>query len=346
MANRLQTELLQSSQWPEWNTFVQEQPQGTVFHRTEWLNALCNDVSVLVCRDGQGAIVAGVPLLKRPLAKFSTFRAPMLTPYHGPVLSRPRAEKNTTAYTEQKEKLLSLLAGMPAASWIRFTLPPDVLDTQPYRWHGYRSYLGHTYRIAPTKTADEVWSEIDSKQRNTVRKAQKQGLVVETTLDLDAFLPAHSATFARQGLSVEGKAGSYRRMWSAAVQLGAGRIYIARDSDGKICAGQLVVWDPRAMYCIMSGVMAGAGGTGAGALILWQAIQDAIAAGQTFDFEGSTLPGVERYYRAWGGTLCPVALVEKVASIWLRPLVAEMWRKASRKHTDMFRAMMAELSNR
>jgi hypothetical protein len=45
-------------------------------------------------------------------------------------------------------------------------------------------------------------------------------------------------------------------------------------------------------------------------------IEDAHAMSLDFDFEGSVLPGVERYFRSFGAELRPVYRVLKLVSPW------------------------------
>jgi hypothetical protein len=50
-------------------------------------------------------------------------------------------------------------------------------------------------------------------------------------------------------------------------------------------------------------------------LATWAAIGDALALGRTYDFEGSTIPGVERYYRRWAASVTPLLAVSKALTV-------------------------------
>ena len=45
-------------------------------------------------------------------------------------------------------------------------------------------------------------------------------------------------------------------------------------------------------------------------------ILDAHARGLTFDFEGSVIPGVERFFRGWGGRCVPKYRAVKIRRCW------------------------------
>lgn len=74
MSKNYTTEILREDRWDEWDAFVDKTPQGTVFHRTDWLLALTDksQVSLLVCRNAAGEIAGGLPLISRPIRWYST----------------------------------------------------------------------------------------------------------------------------------------------------------------------------------------------------------------------------------------------------------------------------------
>jgi len=342
MARKYTTEVLARDRWSEWDVFVNQTPQGTIFHRSEWLLALTGDpnsISFLVCRDASGAIVGGLPLVKRPIRWYTTYRLPPLTPYAGLVLSDPSPAKLANQQGEQKDKALALLAALPPAALTRFPLALGNTDTQPFRWHGYQTTIGHTYRLPQSLTPDEMWKIIDSTLRRAIRKAEKDGVLVKPSTDIEDLLPLIHLTFAKQNLGMPQSEDTYRRLWAAAQNMGRGTIYFALRPNEKPSSGTLVVWDSRSTYLLLSGTDLRERVGGVGPLALWQAILGALARGQAFDFEGSTLPAVERFYRRWGGQLCPIVTVEKITSLPLRMMSAWRDHKAARAMIQMFSAI-------
>jgi len=51
--------------------------------------------------------------------------------------------------------------------------------------------------------------------------------------------------------------------------------------------------------------------SGAHSLILWEAIRYVADYAETFDFEGSMLPGVERFFREFGAIQTPYFTISK-----------------------------------
>jgi hypothetical protein len=80
-------------------------------------------------------------------------------------------------------------------------------------------------------------------------------------------------------------------------------------------ACSFIVHDGRTAYYLLGGYNSEKKHHGAGALSMFEAIQHAQKLGlQAFDFEGSMIPAIERYFRGFGGKLTPYFSVNKA---WL-----------------------------
>ena len=73
--------------------------------------------------------------------------------------------------------------------------------------------------------------------------------------------------------------------------------------------------DSQTAYYLLGGYQAEERHHGAGALAVFEAIQHCREIGlKTFDFEGSVIPAIEKYFRGFGGQLKPYFSVNKA---WL-----------------------------
>jgi hypothetical protein len=72
-----------------------------------------------------------------------------------------------------------------------------------------------------------------------------------------------------------------------------------------------VVWDPNAAFHLLSGGDPELRTSGAGSLLMWEAIMRARAVTDVFDFEGSMLEPVERFFRAFGARQTPYIHVSR-----------------------------------
>ena len=61
--------------------------------------------------------------------------------------------------------------------------PSNIIDFQPFIWNKYKVIPSYTYRINLENTIDNIISNFDSKNRNVINKATKEGVFVsENTL--------------------------------------------------------------------------------------------------------------------------------------------------------------------
>ncbi len=81
--------------------------------------------------------------------------------------------------------------------------------------------------------------------------------------------------------------------------------------------GPIIVWDDRRAYYLVGGYDDAADSANATALAMWSAVRftSEVLHLPVFDFEGSMVPAVERFFRKFGGALLPTYTVS-----WTRPV--------------------------
>ena len=94
--------------------------------------------------------------------------------------------------------------------------------------------------------------------------------------------------------------------------------FIAQDKKGRNHAGVLIVWDENSAYYLMGGGNPKLRNSGATSLCMWEAIKFASTVTKKFDFEGSMIESVERFFRAFGATQKPYFHITKTPSYILR----------------------------
>ena len=72
-----------------------------------------------------------------------------------------------------------------------------------------------------------------------------------------------------------------------------------------------MVWQPSSAWYLAGGGDPALRESGAHSLVLWEAIQAVRSHTNQFDFEGSMLPGVERFFREFGALQTPYYAITK-----------------------------------
>ena len=83
------------------------------------------------------------------------------------------------------------------------------------------------------------------------------------------------------------------------------------DRAGNLHAVAFIVWQNSSAYYIAGGGDPVFRSSGAHSLVLWEAIRQVSRYTGKFDFEGSMLPGVERFFRGFGAVQTPYFMITR-----------------------------------
>jgi hypothetical protein len=299
-----QIRALDRSEFDQWDEFVRRSPEGTLFHTTLWLEASGVPFRLLGCfrggemHGGCAISIVGHRTAGRPF--------PSLTPYLG-VLYPSSDAKYVTEISNNKE------IGSAFAVFLKnefdevadLAFSPEVVDLQPFIWQGFTTDLRYTYRLSLTDFPS-VFDNMDAARRRNIVSAEKQGLHVEGGVDFGEIVRLSEKSFERQSL-VSSHGQAVNRFEAALRQAGRCRGFLARSKEGVALGAVWIAWDDKRAYYLLGGYDQSAKSNNAVALAMWRAIQFTATGLKLpeFDFEGSAIPAVERFFRKFGGTLRP-----------------------------------------
>jgi hypothetical protein len=299
---------MEEHEFPLWDEFVYRSQEGTLFHSHLWLQALGYPFKLLGCFRGQ-ELRAGFAI-----AVINDNRAAhpesALTPYLG-IVHAAQSEKYVTRLSTQKEMTAEfaryLMANFNAAE---FRFPPEVIDLQPFIWAGFDAGVRYTYRL-PLASTEVLLENMDATRRRNILKAEKMGIRVQYDSPFEDIMRLVEKTFQRQGhqasfraaaLAVESQLRPLRRCMG----------FVARNESGLDLGAVWIVWDNKRAYYLLGGYDPAMHSSDAVSLAMWHAIRyTALELNlKEFDFEGSMIVPVERFFRKFGGTLMPTFTVK------------------------------------
>lgn len=270
---------------------------GTVFQQPWWLDAVAPG-SWSEARVTQGErLVARMPYVLNKRLGLSMITMPPLTQTLGPWIES-RA-KTRDQLGEQKKRLTELIDQLPRFDYFSQRLPGTLKNWLPFHWRGFECSARCTYVLDDLSDEQLVWDRFASQLRRGIRKAKKR-VQIRTDLGVERFLDLNELTFKRQGLALPYSREFIRRLDSACETQDARRIFFAEDAEGRLHAAAYIVWDDQTAYYLMGGADPGLRESAAQSLVLWEAIRFAAARGLTFDFEGSMIEAIEKFFRQFG----------------------------------------------
>ncbi len=216
-----------------------------VFCSPWWLDATAgagNWGIAEVKQDGQ--VVASMPwVLRQNRFGIKILSQPALTQTIGPWIAEPSQKtKYATRLAREKDLMEALIDQLPHYHVFRQNFAPEITNWLPFYWRGFQQTTRYTYRLNLSRGVDTLWQGFQDKVRGDIRKAEKKGVSVEASDDIEAFLVVNEKTFLRQGMKLPYNRGYVRRLYSACLANDAGKIFLAKGPDGRVHAGNLIVW--------------------------------------------------------------------------------------------------------
>jgi hypothetical protein len=295
---------LDEGEFARWDQFVEQSPQGTLFHTTLWLETSGVPFRLLGCfRGGEmhGGCAIGIighRTAGRPY--------PSVTPYLG-VLYPSFHAKYVTEISKNKEigTAFAIFLKSEFDRVVDLAFSPEVVDLQPFIWQGFATELRYTYRLSVTNLQN-VLDNMDAGRRRNLVSAEKQGLQIESGVDFGEIVRLNEKSFERQNL-LAGHRQAANRFEPALRRVGRCLGFLARSKEGEPLGAVWIAWDEKRAYYLLGGYDHSAKSNNAVALAMWRAIQFTATDLKLpeFDFEGSAIPAVERFFRKFGGTLTP-----------------------------------------
>ena len=278
-------------------------PSYNLFQEPWWLDAVAEGEwdEVVVKRGGQ--VAARLPFVRKKKLGRTWLLQPKLTPWLGPWLRSSNA-KLANRLAEEKELMQELIDALPQFDLFRQSFSPEVTYWLPFYWRGFGQTTRYTYRLFDLTDLAGIWAGVRDNVRREIRKARKS-VVVRSDLDIDCFARVWALTFERQGVRMPVNTELLRRLDIACEARNSRKMFFAEDAQGKIHAAGYLVWNADCAYYLMAGGDPDLRNSGAGSHITWEAITFASTVSRQFDFEGSMIEPVERFFRAFGGR--PVA---------------------------------------
>lgn len=307
----------------EWDRFVAASPQGSVFARSAFLDALDRPWEAWRLRDGAATLAAAL-VFREPNGEPA--RAPLpFTLYQGlffPGTTAPAAaHRRVREELEATERLLAGMAGEPRLSWC---LHPAQTDVRAFSWFHYHApeagrfavdvrYTG-AIELAPAGM-EPVLGGCRSVRRQEYRKAAAR-FRVERSTDLGLLDRLHAQTFTRQGIDRPPREPALLESISAAaLRDGFGEMLVARTPDGAPAGAALFLFDATTTYYFVAANDPAYRSAGVSTLLFLEGVAAAIERGsRRFDVVGMNSPTRGDFKTSFGALPVPYYVVQ-----WDRP---------------------------
>lgn len=215
---------------PAWAAFVAAHPDATCFHRPEWARLLMDcygySGSVVVDRDADGAVVAGMPVLQvRQLNGHRRWACLPFSDECGPLRARAASAARLVAAVDALRRgakadhleIRAAVAGVGGSAHPAGVIHSHTLDRDP----------------------DVVLRRFSGSARRSIRKAERAGVEIRHArepADAETYYALHVRTRKRLGVPVQPRR-YFRLLWERILAPGDGTLVLAEHAGTAVAGG-------------------------------------------------------------------------------------------------------------
>ncbi|MDR0430929.1 MAG: GNAT family N-acetyltransferase [Tannerellaceae bacterium] len=281
-----------------------------VFSQDWWLDIVCgsNKWDVLLVEEN-GRIQAALPFYT-PHPKVVSM--PPYTQTMGPWFAPETSDTKYTTLLGQRQMLCKTFTdGLKKYPSFLQNFNYQVTDWLPFYWQGYKQTTRYTYLLRDIHHPEGLWANMRPNIRRNITKAKEKFKInIERGVPEDEFLSVYSLTFKRQDRQPP-HVDTLKKLITQCRERKQGDIWGGYDTEGKLHAVAFIVWQGSVAYYLAGGGDPALRESGAHSLVLWEGIKDVSVHTTLFDFEGSMIQGVERFFREFGAVQTPFFTISK-----------------------------------
>lgn len=282
-----------------------------VFGSEKWLLMYGEDLMMIGIYKDENQMIGGFYYLKTKKLGFDFIKLPPYTPHCG--LFFQSDSKNKSSVNNFSKEIMNDVCNYFSEQKSQLTVlafPTNIIDLQPFIWSKYKVVPNYTYKIDLTKSFEEITSQFDSKNRNAINKAIKEDVLVTK----NSLSQKEVFTFFKTNLSATG-ANIYESILHKIVFEFADEsnsFCMVAKKNTEVLGMVFCVFDANTCYYMLGSVNKKSGIQGINNLLVQHSIENAKNLGCcVFDFEGSMLKGVEKFFRSFGPELVPYYTANK-----------------------------------
>lgn len=281
-------------------TFCRNHKSLPLFMEPWWLDTICGPKNWdAVIYESGGNIYGVFPYHIDSNKYLKIFKNPKLTPRLGPLINYPKNQKYSKKLAFEKKIITELIKLLPNYDFLKIGVPYNQKNNLPFIWNGFTESVSYSYIIEPYVDANDVYKNFSTEIRREISRAEEKLTIIESE-DIELVYQLNSMSFSRQNLKPPYTQNQLKKLDSVLKERRRRKILYALDAENNIHSSIYLVWDENSIYYLIGGGNPNYRKSGANSLLLWQAIKDNAGSGLTFDFEGSTIEPIERYFRDFG----------------------------------------------
>lgn len=280
--------------------FCAETKEIPLFMQPYWLDAIVGDAwDALVSYDKDGQIVGAWAIHERKQRGMKALVLPPMTPFTGMYLKVDETRPVQKQALQRQEILEDLIGQIPEVAIFEQKFQFTLEDWAPFYWAGFKQETRYTFRFEQPN-AEEIREGLSKTLGRNLRSAERR-FTIDVNDDIDEMFALVQNVFKLRDSQMVITLDELRSVYNVLQGRGQCAIYRAIEDD-QVSAAVFVVWDDTTTYYLLGG-RASSNTKHSTNLLLMRAIADAQERGHAFDFEGSMIKGVHRFFQSFGAEM-------------------------------------------
>ncbi|PAY01275.1 GNAT family N-acetyltransferase [Pseudoalteromonas sp. HM-SA03] len=302
-----------------WDSLVRSSNNSTPFALSCFINSLDGNFSAFICKKGD-EVVAGCLLALDSLSQNVIGHELVV---HDGIFVKELKDLNQAQKSSEEFKALQCIAEFLVDNYssVQVALSPLLQDIRPFQWvHYHDDKPMYVESIRYTCKADikefkelkqpsmyRLYEQASVSRRQAVRYSYRDQVVVNESVDVEAFLNLYCRTFERQKIKLdENILPQMRRLLTKLLKSENALMVEAKTECGSLASMAVFVWLGNTAYYLFGANDFAYRNTSTGTAVLWQAFTILAKLGiEVVDFEGVNSPDRGWFKLSFGAVISP-----------------------------------------
>jgi hypothetical protein len=309
MSNKLVLREVEQDEFPKWDEFVDESPQGSIFSKSFWLkyNAELIDgqFKILAVFNGD-LLLGGIGICIKQHMLGKEIKVPVLTPYSSVILRNPSTKYPHKIASEQLNVVEKIIHQIKLGKYLAVKIinTPRMNDVRAFYWDNWTVKPGYTYEI-PLSNFDDTKGMFAHSVRKQVNKSEKSNIQVKVKDDFESLYSFLKSTFKKRERPLFLNKNKFQKLYNNLKKHNCCKMYFAELDDGKPISGRIALFTK---HQVAHDWVAGSDpdylNSGATPFLIFKILEDLSQNGyKYFDMDGANVPTIARFKSTFGGDL-------------------------------------------
>ncbi len=311
----------------EYKRFIKNRSDIPIFFRDWWLDIVSEGKTwdVILIKDKEGCIKLVLPFVIHKQYNFKISVQPPLTPYLGAIIFPPLQKlRRVKRYSYEQQLLERLADDLHARKLLYFNqlFAFDFSNWKALYWKDYQQTTYYRFVLDNIKDKETTLAGFKYSKRYELNKFEQSENTIEEGENAGLMYDLILSSYGDHQGKVPFSKRLYLKLDQAIQKHGHRKIFFAKNKEGQIIAGVLLIIDFDCAYLLNTGMDYQYKDSTVKTALIWHSIRYASKFVDRYDFCGSMIQPISDFFRGFGGYSRPYFRVYKYQNRLVKAIFA------------------------